>query len=239
MRIAIYLTGEGTSFCLENYGSYADLFVDLLAEPGAEFDVFDNQAGAFPEDVTQYDAVVLTGSAADAHGDDPWIEKLNQSIRDAHAAKRKIVGVCFGHQAVANALGGRSYRNPSGWELGVHQLSATDAFQAEPYTEGVDLDSLNILQIHQDHVETLPPDGRLLAHTPATPVQVFAVGDHVLCMQGHPEFNEAILRDLVERRMESGKISKDAGQAALDSLSLNPSRKAFETLLRRFLYSGS
>ncbi len=235
MRIAVYLTGEGSDFCLQQFGSYADLCVDLLAEPGTCFDVYDNQAMQFPEDPGRYDTIVLTGSAADAHGDDPWIGLLNASVADAYRGGCKIVGICFGHQAVANALGGRSDRNDRGWELGTHPLTLHTSFHQKTYTEDV-TEPLHILEIHRDHVVVLPPGAEVLASTPSTPVQMYAIDDQVLCMQGHPEFFNPIVDELVRSRMAGGTISEQVGNHALASLAREPDRGALQRILKSFVF---
>ena len=235
MRVAIYLTGEGTAFCLERYGSYADLFIDLLGEPGTCFDVYDNQKGRTADPITDYDALIITGSAADAHADLPWIHALNASIAKAREAGLKIGGFCFGHQAVANALGGRSARNEHGWELGVCAVETMPLLARKPYAPSTS-GPIEIIEIHRDQVVELPPDAEWLASTPHTPIQMYAIGDRVLCMQGHPELFNPIVREFIETRIETGAIPDEVGEAALDSLSREPDRAVLQDMLKRWLY---
>jgi len=235
MRVAIFMTGKGSDYCRENFGDYGELFRDLLQEPGTHFEIFDSEECQYPTDIAAYDAVIVTGSAADAHGDEAWIRRLEEGIRVARDANLKILGVCFGHQAVANALGGQSGRNPTGWECGIHELALAPAFHQLDYVKGIPL-PLNILEIHQDHVIEPPPGAKVLASTPTTPVQMYSIGESILGIQGHPEFNNEILEELVAHRLETGAIPVEKGEPALRGLVNQPDRGPLCDLLKNFLY---
>lgn len=235
MRLGILSTGEATAYTLARHGSYVELFQELLAEPGVHWDIFDSQRGERPQRVKDYHGLVITGSAATAHETLSWILSLNALIREIVDQGVKLLGVCFGHQVVANALGGRSEINPAGWEIGLHQVTTTQAISKNWYVRDAE-PCPGILESHRDHVAELPAGAELLAYSEQTPVQMFAVGDRVLCMQGHPEFNNDIVRDLVESRGKEGVISPATAAKALGSLRRQPSRDQWAKLLRRFLY---
>ncbi len=233
MRFACLVTGYPTQYTLERYGDYSQMFKELLSQPGDSWTSFDCQSMAFPEDPCDFDVLVVTGSAADAHADAPWIRELNQYLALAHQKKVKILGFCFGHQAVANALGGRTGRNSAGWEAGLHEMQLLPPFLETPY--GAGMAPFRILEIHQDHVIEAPPEAQVLAKTPDTPVQIFAIGDRVFCMQGHPEFKSDIVRDLVEGRGERGIMAPEFVKKALSTLDDEPDRSTLLSLLNRFL----
>jgi len=233
MRFACLVTGYPTNYTAEHYGDYSHLFKELLFQPGDLWDSFDAQSMELPQSPSQYDVFVITGSAADAHADLPWIRALNDCIGLAFQEGVKILGFCFGHQTVANALGGRSGRNPSGWEAGLHTMELLPPFFQQSYCLGIE--RLRLLEIHQDHVIEPPPQSTVLASTPGTPVQIFAVGEQVLCMQGHPEFRSDMVRDLVVGRGERGILTPDFVLESLGTLDQEPDRNVVVELLEGFL----
>ncbi|CAM2066167.1 Type 1 glutamine amidotransferase [Sulfidibacter corallicola] len=236
MRVAVLLTGYATGYTAQKYGTYADLFRHLLEEPGSTWDTFDVIQGEYPRDLADYDAYVVTGSASDAHATEPWIQDLNRKLREAFDCGRKILGVCFGHQAVANALGGASHRADQGWEVGIHALDLTEAATKKTYGHNLPT-NLNVLQTHRDEVKRLPPGAELLASSAQTPIQMYAVGHQVLCMQGHPEYFKDIVSDLLEGRALRGLIPEDVAVVARQSLAtMEPDRNAFQVMLKTFLY---
>ena len=235
MRFAIWITGDPSAYTLKKYGTYGDLFLKMLARPEDRWDVFDVQREAYPSPGEIYDGVVITGSAATAHESEPWIEDLNGKVREAFRDGVKILGVCFGHQAVANALGGRSTVNPAGWEVGLHRLELAPGFFDLRWARGIG-PNLRILQIHRDHVLEPPPGAVVHARTDKTPVQVYSLGERVFCMQGHPEFFNDIVDNLARERRESGVISAALAQECENSLEDEADRENLALLLRRFLY---
>ncbi|KAA1477948.1 class I glutamine amidotransferase-like protein [Dentipellis sp. KUC8613] len=172
-----------------------------------------------------YDAVVITGSASSAYEDIPWINKLVSWVADVATTKPqiKIVGICFGHQIIARALGGSCVPNGGKWEIGVTELDLTDLGRR---IFGVE--KLNIEQMHRDHVPAVPPTFHLLASSPIAPNQGmvrFAGAStpkpgellppvQIITMQGHPEFTAAIVKELVDIRTASGIIDAKTAEDA-------------------------
>lgn len=236
MQVGVLVTGHPSEFTSQNYGTFGALFIDLLAEPHSEWHLFDATAEKYPDDPAAFQAWVVTGSAADAHADEPWIHRLKHFLRDRYRDGHKILGICFGHQAVAGALGGRSDRATNGWEIGVVDIRLEPAFFETPLGEGMP-PALSVLEIHQDEVHTLPPGAVLLGSTPQSPNQIFKIEDQVLCMQGHPEYYAEIVEDLVRTRAKTGLIPRGKAAAALKSLAeIPPDRTLLQRLLKRFLY---
>ena len=215
LRFAVYLTGAASPYTMDRYGDYGVLFNTFMEIDGEDWQVFDSQKEEYPDDLSQFDCILVTGSAADAHARDPWIIRLEEEIRKAHEQGLYLLGFCFGHQTIANALGGQSGRNPAGWEIGIHQMNFTPEFFEQPWAEGID--GIEIIEIHQDHVMVAPPGSIVWASTPDTPVQIYTLGDKVLCMQGHPEFTDDVVDDLVETRRVKGIIPQEKAAKALKS----------------------
>ncbi|CAI5511195.1 unnamed protein product, partial [Closterium sp. Naga37s-1] len=212
---------RGSPYSQQRYGDYSGMFLSLLrdgghaqgekaageGEAGERWDVFSVVDGQFPsaQDLEEVEAVVVTGSKHDAHADDPWILQLCALLQQLHRRHTKILGVCFGHQVVGRALGGRTGRAAAGWELGIKPVHCTADVASLPYAAGLP-SSFKILEIHQDQVLELPPEAVLLGSSPRTPIEMFAIGEHVLCMQGHPEFTKDVVEDLVVNRTKDGII---------------------------------
>lgn len=132
---------------------YSEMFIKgfRALAPELEFRVWSALDGDLPLDLTECDAWLITGSRHDAYSDIPWILALRDWIRRAHDANVKLAGVCFGHQVIAQALGGEVMKSTKGWGLGVsvHAMQTTKPWMAPG------LDTIRILASHQDQVEQL------------------------------------------------------------------------------------
>lgn len=182
------------------YTSYAEMFVRLLRDAGADWsvDIFNTTQGQYPASFDDYGAVLLTGSRADAFSQEAWVLELRQHVEQLLQAKKKLVGVCFGHQLIALCLGAKVGRAPQGWGTGRmrYQWHAPHLAQAQGRSE------IALLASHQDQVFELPPGATLLASSEFCPVAAFAVGEHVFCVQPHPEFVEDYSAYLLNKRRE-------------------------------------
>ncbi len=180
------------------YQGYGAMFERLLRDAGAtgEFDIFNTVKGQYPETFDAYDAVLLTGSRADCFSQEPWVLELRQKVKALLDAKKKLIGVCFGHQLIALCLGAQVGRAPQGWGAGrmQYQWLAPDLPQAQGRSD------IALLASHQDQVFDLPAGARLLASSEFCPVAAFAVQDHVFCVQAHPEFVEDYSSFLLNKR---------------------------------------
>lgn len=180
------------------YKGYGAMFERLLREAGAEgeFDIFNTVKGEYPLSFDAYDAVLLTGSKADAFSQEPWVLVLKDKVQELLAAKKKLIGVCFGHQLVALCLGSQVGRAPQGWGAGrmQYEWTAPELPQAQGRTE------IAMLASHQDQVFDLPSGAKLLATSEFCPVAAFGVDDHVFCVQPHPEFVEDYSAFLLNKR---------------------------------------
>lgn len=188
------------------YGSYGRMFCRLFERLGVpdHHALFRTELGEYPESYAGYDAVLLTGSRADAFSEAPWVARLREETTRLLASGTKLLGVCFGHQMVGLCLGAPVARAPQGWGAG------RMAYEWEG------LGRVHLLASHQDQVLALPPGARLLAHSDFCPVAAFAVQDRVLCVQPHPEFDEDYAAFLLQSRRKL--LGEDAVEARLAGL---------------------
>jgi GMP synthase-like glutamine amidotransferase len=208
-RIAILKTGAPPPALAATHGDYPAMFRDLLGE-GFAFETFDVQAGEWP-DPTAFDAAILTGSAAGVYEDAPWIAELLDWIRAAKGRTR-LVGICFGHQAMAQALGGRVEKSERGWGVGLHRY---EVVSTEPWMTPVATE-IAIPASHQDQVVEKPAEARVLLRSDFTPFAGLAWGEDAISFQAHPEFTPAFATDLTAGRHD--RIDPGLVERAVDSL---------------------
>lgn len=201
MKICILENDDLDPAIAPTYHGYAAMFVRLFRDAGAqwEFDVFHTPSGQYPESFDLYDAVVLTGSKADSFSDAPWVVELRARVTGLLAQKKKMLGICFGHQLIALCLGAKVGRAPQGWGVG---RMAYDWHAADLPLNTED-GHLALLVSHQDQVLELPENAALLASNAHCPVAAYALGEEVFCVQGHPEFVEDYSVFLMDRRRET------------------------------------
>lgn len=168
--------------------------------------------GEMPASPEECDAYVVTGSPRGVYDDDPWIADLSSFIRAAYAAGRKLVGICFGHQILAHALGGRAIKADAGWGVGLKQFHV---FAEQPWMDGQS-GSCSLYFVHQDQVVELPPGAQRLAGNDFCPKIMYTIPGRALGLQAHPEFTERIMRDILESKEDN--IDDASRRAALQSL---------------------
>lgn len=197
------------------HGDYPAMFRALFmaAASGAiAFRDYDVQAGELPARVDEVDAWVITGSRDSVYDDLLWIRRLEDFVRAVHDARHPLVGICFGHQLVARALGGETRAAEQGWGVGVH---ASRIVSPRPWLPA-GAERFAILCSHKDQVTRLPESAELLATSEFCPIGAFTVGEHLLCFQGHPEFTAPYARELMDFRRELlGEAVHGAGIASL------------------------
>jgi GMP synthase (glutamine-hydrolysing) len=203
MIIGILQTGHLPEDMSRAHGDYAAMFRRLLDGRGFEFRTWNVVDMHFPEGAEAADGWLITGSRHGAYEDLPFIAPLEDLIRDIAAAGRPLVGVCFGHQIIAQALGGRVIKYPGGWALGLrrYRVGAAD---------------LSLHAWHQDQVVELPPGATVLGTSEMTDHALLAIGERILTIQPHPEFERPVLEGLIEHR--AGAIDPPLVRAAADSL---------------------
>ncbi len=183
------------------YGGYGAMVQRLFINAGAgdwQFDIFHTPSGNYPDSFDGYDAVLLTGSKADAFSQEQWVLELRERVLVLLKHKKKLLGICFGHQLIALCLGARVGRAPQGWGVG---RMAYDWYGVNPDSNTAS-PTMALLASHQDQVFEVPPNARLLASNAHCPVAAYALDDHVFCVQGHPEFVEDYSAFLLNKRRD-------------------------------------
>ncbi|MFN3525860.1 MAG: type 1 glutamine amidotransferase [Paracoccus sp. (in: a-proteobacteria)] len=187
MRIGILQCGQSPAQLKETLGDYPDMFVRLLAGRGFDFRTWHVEGMEFPASVDEADGWLLTGSRHGVYEDHDFIPPLEAFVRDAYGAGVPLVGICFGHQIIAQALGGRVIKHPDGWAVGTQDYD----FDGQPVT-------LNAW--HQDQVVTLPPGAEVVGRNSHCENAALVYGDRAYTVQAHPEFDDAFVQGLMDTR---------------------------------------
>lgn len=200
LRICILEADDLHPQMQSGFHSFGQMFVRLLSsqQQAAQFEIFNVVRGEYPADPARYDAFLVTGSKADSFGTDDWILRLREYLQVRFRAGDVLLGICFGHQLLALALGGQTERAGQGWGVGVHSYRLLKA----PVQKAEAPSHLKMLISHRDQVTRLPQNAQLLASSDFCPNAAFSLEDRVLCFQGHPEFTHDFSRGLLQLRRD-------------------------------------
>lgn len=221
MRIGILQTGRIVGDIAERFGDYPEIYTKLLrtADPELETVAYPVVDGEFPASPTECDGWLVTGSKHGVYEDLPWIGPLKSFLRDVRAAGAPLVGICFGHQIMAEAFGGVAEKSDKGWGCGAHEYSVA---HAPSWMENAPGEFFSHA-MHQDQVTSIPEDATLLAASPFCEFAALTYGDpetpEAISVQCHPEFGEDIARALVDLRAGTS-LSREVSDAAYRSFGL-------------------
>ena len=223
MKIAILETGRPPGTLAQQFGDYPTMFGQMLGA-GFEIESFDVENGDLPKPAA-HSAYLITGSPAGVYEPLQWIEPLQQFIRSAEQAK--MVGICFGHQVMAEALGGHVEKSEKGWGAGLHRYSVVTR---EPWMD--DVGTISNPASHQDQVVIQPPNTEVTVASEFTNFAGLAWKDReAISFQFHPEFAPAFAKALIEKRYD---IVPDP-DAAIASLDASNDNERVAGWIRRFL----
>ena len=216
MKIGILQTGKLPPDLATRFRQYPEMFRDLLtrADPTLTFEDWAVVDGVIPRDPQLCDAWLITGSRFGVYDPEPWIGPLKEFLRDVRAAGIPLIGVCFGHQIMAEAFGGRAVKSDKGWGGGVHHYAVSQ----RPGWMGEGASEFTMYAMHQDQVVALPEDATVLAGSTFCPAALVAYGNaeapEAISIQPHPEFPDDFARALVEVRGEVMGVERAAEAAA-------------------------
>ncbi|MBF0623170.1 MAG: gamma-glutamyl-gamma-aminobutyrate hydrolase family protein [Magnetococcales bacterium] len=215
MKIGYLRVGFVPEDLQAEYGDYFPMFQALLRvhAPDIELRLYEIQHGEWPASVDECDGYLCPGATNSVYENLPWMPPLVAFVQEVYRQKVPFVGICFGHQLIAHALGGEVKRAETGWGLGVRTLMFKGK---EPWMDG-DAEQINLCFTHQDQVINLPPGGRIIASADHCPIAALTVDDHLIGFQGHPEISPVYLRTLMRSRVSriGGRLLGEAEQTLM------------------------
>ncbi|MGB1309625.1 MAG: glutamine amidotransferase-related protein [Leucothrix sp.] len=216
MKIGILETGLPPTELSSVYGKYGEMFVKFLGDGDQtfSFEIFTVVEDQFPDDISVCDGYLITGSKFSAYEDLPWIHRLKSLVQDIHQAGLPLIGVCFGHQVIAEALGGKVEKYDGGWGVGIHHYTID---QAQPDILPASQQTLAINAFHQDQVSVLPEGAEVFASSAFCQNAGIVYGDKILTVQAHPEFTIPFADALISSD-RADMVPSPARKTALDGL---------------------
>ncbi|WP_225410858.1 glutamine amidotransferase [Stigmatella hybrida] len=201
-NVVLLKAGDAATAVRRSAGDYDRWFLQTLGLSGYRFDILPAHQGAkLPEDLSGYDAVMMTGSPLSVTRLEPWMERAAEFMVNAADRGLPVLGVCFGHQLLAHAYGGRVGRNPQGREIGTVEVQLTKQGREDALFHGLP-ERLAVQATHEDIVVEAPTGATVLAGNANTAVQALAFRPHVRGVQFHPEVQVDTMRALIQARSE-------------------------------------
>lgn len=211
--LGVLETGVPPADLKQRFGSYGDMFRQLLG-PDYEYAYYDVRGGQLPGQAGRHDAYLITGSASGIYDGETWIDALTAFVQEV-SGRAPLIGICFGHQLMAEAYGGRVIKSPKGWGVGLHSYEIT---RRADWMKSDEAPSFSIPVSHQDQVVELPKDATVLASSAFTPYAALEYPQRrAISFQGHPEFSPEYAAALVDLRRGS-RYQQDFADAAVASL---------------------
>ncbi|KAI0097386.1 putative class I glutamine amidotransferase [Nemania sp. FL0031] len=245
IRLAILEADTPIDPIKAKYQSYGGVFTHMFKRACASFshpvslesqlalsfyDVV-NDPNTYPDPET-IDAILITGAKYNAFDNDEWIVRLVQFTKSCLDGGRiRAIGVCFGHQIIGRALGAELGRNDRGWEVSVVEHELTDDGK-----KVLGLEKMSIHQMHRDAVLSFPPGVIQLARTDVCANQAMYVPGRLISVQGHPEFTEDMVRELLNMRKYGGIITDDVYQDGMNRVADKQDGVAVAQAFLRFLH---
>ena len=230
-RLGILQAGRSPEALLEHYQDYNNMFVDLLGKDSFDYRHWPVLDGVFPDSIDEADAWLITGSRFGAYEDHAWIPPLEALIRDIYASGKPMVGICFGHQIIAQALGGKVEKFSGGWSVGrvEYQLDESVFGTGTPSAD----DATALMAFHQDQVTQPPSEARNVGSSNFCKHAALVYDNRILTLQPHPEFDRDFIEGLLETR---GEILPDEVKTrAEQSLDKPVNRESIASVMRHFL----
>ncbi len=230
MHLAILMTNTDESAFAQRHPKDGQKFTDLVhrVRPGWTTEVFPVKDGVFPETLEYFDGAMITGSPASVNSGAEWTARLCDLIREMHAQSFPMFGTCFGHQAVAVALGGRVGPNPGGW---VHGLTHNEVLTRRDWMR----DLPDVVKLYASHAEQVldPPSGaEILSRSEGCPISGMAIGRHIYTTQHHPEMTHDFILALTDEMRTI--LGPDLTKRALTTLQQHSDMAAFAESVARF-----
>ncbi|XP_010268445.1 PREDICTED: gamma-glutamyl peptidase 3-like [Nelumbo nucifera] len=239
-RYALLMAAKDSDYVKKVYGGYFNVFVNAFGEEGEKWDLFRVVDGEFPamDELHKYHGFVISGSPHDAHGNEPWVLSLCILLQTLYVMEKKVLGICFGHQVLCRALGGKIGRAHTDWDIGLRKVSLAEDKYPSTLVGGLKEvpPFLSIIECHQDEVWEVPIGAEVIASSDKTGVEMFTLGKHIMGIQGHPEYTKDILYNLIDRLVNNNCIEKEFAELTKSRLEMaEPDRRTWEKICRNFL----
>jgi len=231
MRLGILLCDHVQPALQAEFGDYPGMFENWLSDSPVSLDItfFSAIDGELPENIDVCDAYMTSGSKFGVNDELPWIGELEEFVRRLYRQEKAFVGICFGHQLIAKALGGKVERSEKGWGIGV---SSCQLLKHRNWMQPRK-NQVNLIVSHQDQITHLPPNTQVLLGNDFCPYSMIQLGTHFLGLQGHPEFSHKYCHALMKSRKEA--ISPPSLRQGIVSLRLQTDDSLILVWLLNFL----
>jgi GMP synthase-like glutamine amidotransferase len=231
MKIGILQCDDVREELQDKHGNYETMFISLLTSEDAtlQFSVYRIIDDQYPKSINECDAYIVTGSRYSVNDDLNWIARLQSYITELYHANKKLVGICFGHQMMAKALGGKVITSDKGWGIGV----SINRIKLKPDWMENSTEQIALVISHKDQVVKLPKQTIIIASSSFCPNYMMQINKHFLGIQGHPEFSKSYSLDLMEARRDV--IPSERIETAIKSLDLEVDDSLVARLLLAFL----
>ena len=242
LAIGILQADDVYTELVDTHGEYPSMFKRLLEsstrhrEIELTFTTYKVNRGIYPKDIHEVDAYIMTGSKNSVYENIPWIIELGEFVKTLHHQRKTFVGICFGHQMVAHALGGDARLASAGWSLGIKKATLDLSMHQNRFSASLAKRSFKLIYSHRDQVIEPAPGAVVLASTDGCPIAACSLEPHILTLQGHPEFSLEYAKDLFSLRR---KVFPDVKfRLAMNSLCTSIDQRMLGEAIIDFCLSG-
>jgi len=231
MKLGVLLCDHVQTALQKEFGDYIDMFEQAItaADDSISIVFYPVVDGRFPENIDECDAYMATGSKASVNDNLPWINQLERFVWQLFLVNKPLVGICFGHQMIAKALGGKVTVSAKDWGIGVTRAKV---HAHKPWMLST-ASNIQVVVSHKEQISLLPPETQVLIGNNFCPNGMIQVGEHFLGIQGHPEFSRAYCYALMQSRKEH--IAKSNFTRGINSLTLDVDDQLLMSWLINFL----